>query len=628
MKRCRSGLICTAKAAAAALVVVFGVAVLAHAGGSKGAGAFVKATSPHAESAVAPAAELAAAASKPHVEGLPRGAATGLCAGFCGDQSPSGCFCDEACFYYGDCCPGVCGDCPNLAFCTPDNCADAIAIGDGSFSFSTVGATTDGPPACGSLGNDIWYRYAATCSGAVTVSLCGSSYDTVLAIYGADCPSGDPIVCNDDFCGLSSQVTFAAIQGVQYLIRIGGFAGSTGTGIGEISCVPAAPPNDDCINAVTLSCNQSVDGTTINANPDPGATTCVTSVGAPGVWYRIFGTGGIIVLDTCSSVTNYDTKISVYTNGCGTLTCVTGNDDWGGCDVNTLHSRVEFNSNNGQEYLVLVHGFSGQTGNFRLNVNCLGSGSVDCACNGEYSVGDRVRLLVNNPDGNEQLLAGHLGTVVCGTTAFGGLIFVSWDGITNGHAGNGFCECPTAQLPPGSTTGWWVECGQIEPVTGCVGDLNNSGAVDVFDLLILLGAWGPCPGCPADLNASGAVDVFDLLILLGAWGPCPSDGCNPGDCAGSFPACGSGPECVCFEAFRGGGVCAIGPTPCGDPCPTGFCPPGFVCITNTCCGFANCIPVSALCDTSLEGAPQAQPGELTNAGYADGPGAVKPEIKK
>jgi hypothetical protein len=57
---------------------------------------------------------------------------------------------------------------------------------------------------------------------------------------------------------------------------------------------------------------------------------------------------------------------------------------------------------------------------------------------------------------------------------------------------------------------------------GCApADLNCDGSVDVFDLLILLGAWGPCPGtagdCPADLNGDGAVDVFDLLVLLGAW---------------------------------------------------------------------------------------------------------------
>ncbi|HRP63405.1 MAG TPA: hypothetical protein PK400_08950 [Phycisphaerales bacterium] len=53
-----------------------------------------------------------------------------------------------------------------------------------------------------------------------------------------------------------------------------------------------------------------------------------------------------------------------------------------------------------------------------------------------------------------------------------------------------------------------------------VGDLNNDGCVDVLDLLILLGSWGPCgkAPCAADLNSSGAVDVQDLLILLSNWG--------------------------------------------------------------------------------------------------------------
>lgn len=49
-------------------------------------------------------------------------------------------------------------------------------------------------------------------------------------------------------------------------------------------------------------------------------------------------------------------------------------------------------------------------------------------------------------------------------------------------------------------------------------DFDCSGAVDVTDLLQLLGAWGPCPGCLEDLNGDGIVNVSDLLQLLSRWG--------------------------------------------------------------------------------------------------------------
>ena len=61
------------------------------------------------------------------------------------------------------------------------------------------------------------------------------------------------------------------------------------------------------------------------------------------------------------------------------------------------------------------------------------------------------------------------------------------------------------------------------------GDLDGSGVVDVFDLFMMLDAWGDCPkpcppSCPADLtNSDGTgtdciVDVFDLFVLLANWG--------------------------------------------------------------------------------------------------------------
>jgi hypothetical protein len=70
------------------------------------------------------------------------------------------------------------------------------------------------------------------------------------------------------------------------------------------------------------------------------------------------------------------------------------------------------------------------------------------------------------------------------------------------------------------------ESGRVYLIAGEItapplGDLNDDGVVNVFDLLALLAVWGPCPSppaeCPADLDGNGDVDVFDLLELLANW---------------------------------------------------------------------------------------------------------------
>ncbi len=54
----------------------------------------------------------------------------------------------------------------------------------------------------------------------------------------------------------------------------------------------------------------------------------------------------------------------------------------------------------------------------------------------------------------------------------------------------------------------------------CPADLDDSGAVDIGDLLAILTAWGN-KGGPEDLDGSGFVDIGDLLRILTDWGPCP-----------------------------------------------------------------------------------------------------------
>ncbi|MCP4611838.1 MAG: hypothetical protein GY845_24310 [Planctomycetes bacterium] len=125
-----------------------------------------------------------------------------------------------------------------------DDCYNAKLIGNViDQTFDTSYATFDGPGHCMTSPN-IWYVYTALCSGEATVSLCGSSYDTMLAVYnGVGCnPSLSRLIeCNDDSCGWQSEVTFGVIAGQQYLIEVGGFGGNIGEGLISISCEGTPP---------------------------------------------------------------------------------------------------------------------------------------------------------------------------------------------------------------------------------------------------------------------------------------------------------------------------------------------------------------------------------------------------
>lgn len=130
-----------------------------------------------------------------------------------------------------------------------DACADADARdGEGFFPFDNTNATTDGPPHFGciqfgedNLSSDVWSCWTSPCTGTVFVDSCDLTLvDTKMAVYdGCECPGTDAtlLACNDDRCGVQSLVSFEAIEGQSYLLRVGNFPGEqSGTGQIQISC--------------------------------------------------------------------------------------------------------------------------------------------------------------------------------------------------------------------------------------------------------------------------------------------------------------------------------------------------------------------------------------------------------
>jgi para-nitrobenzyl esterase len=71
---------------------------------------------------------------------------------------------------------------------------------------------------------------------------------------------------------------------------------------------------------------------------------------------------------------------------------------------------------------------------------------------------------------------------------------------------------------------WMVCLVSGAQITSCLGDLNNSGTIEVNDVLNLLGGFGCSTDCgAADLNDDGAVNVEDVLMQLAVFGgSCPT----------------------------------------------------------------------------------------------------------
>jgi TolB protein len=113
---------------------------------------------------------------------------------------------------------------------------------------------------------DIWHSFTPTVSADYTISLCGSSFDTTLAVFDANKEA--EIVCNDDSCGYQSQLTLKAKAGKQYLIRVAGYDGDAGDYVLTISggadCInrPSADLNGDCkvdFYDIAVVCSQWLD---------------------------------------------------------------------------------------------------------------------------------------------------------------------------------------------------------------------------------------------------------------------------------------------------------------------------------------------------------------------------------
>lgn len=137
-----------------------------------------------------------------------------------------------------------------------DRCDHATVVTEsGIYAESNFAASNDGAAVmCGTPGagvRDIYWTFTPAASGPVTVSTCGTVFDTILSVH-TGCPATptNMVMCNDDCffapgapCPFTIQscFTFNAIGGTPYYARAAGFAAAN---VGQIIfniTLPAAP---------------------------------------------------------------------------------------------------------------------------------------------------------------------------------------------------------------------------------------------------------------------------------------------------------------------------------------------------------------------------------------------------
>ena len=220
--------------------------------------------------------------------------------------------------------------------------------------------------------------------------------------------------------------------------------------------------NDLCANAITVACGSTTVGTTAGSTNDNAAVCGISNVtiqSTSGVWYKFIGNGSAVTASTCSSGVNVDTRLNVFSGDCGTLTCITGNDDNPGCTGFGLTSSVTFSTALGTDYYILVYGFSSNSLSFTLGVTCATACSP-VTTNNSCLTSENISL--NTPlNSNNSCAFPSIGTLAptCGST------FASYYDTWYAFNSDSFTSLSVSLVNGTSTAGFAVYSGACGTLT-------------------------------------------------------------------------------------------------------------------------------------------------------------------
>ena len=299
-----------------------------------------------------------------------------------------------------------------------------VAAATVSCGATLTGDTRNGVAILGNNAKDVLYKFRVQVTTQVTFATCGSAFDTALRLYttAGVIAGSDALAYNDDTSVCSGSTTHSLITllvqpSTQYIVVVEGFGSSAGafqlamtctarggtvppttvspTTVAPTTSTPTtsnpttantpvtAPPSgpasmspspagaslaDIIAAAPAITCNSVATGSTI------GGTTLVGNP-SPETFFRLTLTEEVLSnISTCRS--SFDTYLRLY--NAVTLAAggepITTNDDHGGGSCTDPRASVMTGTLAAGVYIIVVEGFAGMSGDYKLEVSC-GSGS-------------------------------------------------------------------------------------------------------------------------------------------------------------------------------------------------------------------------------------------------------------
>lgn len=457
----------------------------------------------------------------------------------------------------------------------PEN-ATPISSGaplSGTTTCASEEGTWTAETSCGTFfsgfGADVFYSFTLDEASSVSISLCGSDFDTDLSVHNASDLTVVSGACNDDACGFpgyESEFLDVTIPAGDYLIRVGGYQG-TASGDFTISfdavvgdpCEGLVPANDLIENAIPMPLNGQITGTNVCAGSEAEfGGDCDTNAftgGGPDVFYSLEITESTtVILSTCAS--DYDTDLSIHDADGNILVCDGDSADPAVCTQYTSVITATLEAGN---YLVRLGGWNGDTGNFVLDSSTCSSSVYNVS-----SVAEVTDLLANIDACGADIINWAPGTYDFGASLnLGGTGFIHRGAVDSSGepatiiTGNDAHQCLNS-FGSGAFENFVFENGRSGGDGGAF-ILAPSGKVTFENCVFRNNVSGAGGGAVCNLGAQNGSEFINCLFLN-----------NSGSDAGAAFANNNGADGAIFTscefigntaANTGGAICTAG----GDP---------------------------------------------------------------